>query len=294
MWGTLKIGSVLAAASFVLAACAGDFQTLQTLRQTKPQGSEFSQHLAREYLRFANFEADEMYDWTDAYHFAAKGLAAAKGSEVEPEKSTDWSLPQAQIKPINQGRRRLAAMFETGIKQGRPDTAAHAQASFDCWLEQQEENWQVDDIAACRDGFMAALDALEASPEVQAARFTMVLFPFDKATLDPGEFETLSAIVTRARALGFAEISVTGHTDRAGKPAYNMALSLRRAEAVRQALIRHAVPAALIRVAGKGESAPRISTPDGMREAINRRVEIDLRKPPSATGEETAALVANW
>jgi len=291
MWRTLKIGAAMASASFILVACTDD---LQTLRDTKPQGSAFTQNLAREYLRFANFEADEMYDWPDAYHFAAKGLAAARGTEVVPEKSTDWNLPKARIKPIDQGRKRLAAMFETGIKQGRPDTAAHAQASFDCWLEQQEENWQADHIAACRDGFMAALDALETSPEVQAARFTMVLFPFDQATLDPAEFATLSAIVIRARALGFAEISVTGHTDRAGKAGYNMALSLRRAEVVRQALIRHAVPAALIRVAGRGESAPRVITPDGKREAINRRVEIELRKPAAAQLGNTAAIVANW
>ena len=291
MLGPLKIGALMASVTLLLGACSDD---LQTLRQTEPTGSKFSQNLAREYLRFANFEADQMYDWPDAYHFAAKGLAAAHGAEVKPERSEDWSLPRAQIGTIKQSRKRLAAMFETGIRSGQPGTSARAQARFDCWVEQQEENWQTDHIAACRDGFMAALDELEATPEVQAARFTMVLFPFDSAKLNQAEFETLAAVVARARGLGFAEISLTGHTDRAGAAAYNMALSLKRAQVVRQALIRHSVPAVLIKVAGKGESAPRVATADGVREAINRRVEIELRKPASARIRETAAFVANW
>jgi len=295
MWGPVKAGLLSASLLVGLAACADD---LQTLRETKPQGSQFTQDLAREYLRFATFEAEQMYDWPDAYHFAAKGLTAARGGEVEPEQSADWSLPRAQVKPIKQGRKRLTAMLATGVKQGQPGTSARAQASFDCWVEQQEENWQTDHIAACRDRFTAALDELEASPEVQGARFTMVLFPFDSTKLDKAEFEVLAEVVERARSLGFAEVAVSGHTDRAGAADYNLGLSLRRAEVVRQALIRRSIPAALIRVSGKGESAPRVATSDGVREAFNRRVEIDLHRPSAAkTAPKTAmaaSVIANW
>ena len=291
MWGPIKTGAVLASLSISLAACAND---LQTLKQTKPQGSAFSQNLAREYLRFATYEADEMYDWPDSDHFAAKGLAAARGTEVMPERSQDWSLPTAKIKIIDQSRARLETMLNTGIKQARPATSAKAQASFDCWVEQQEENWQTDHIAACRQSFMAALDQLEATPEVRSARFTMVLFPFDSVKIDKAEFEILAAIVARARRLGFADISVVGHTDRAGSERYNMELSLRRAQVVRQTLIRHSVPGVLIKVAGKGENQPRIPTADGVREATNRRVEINFSKPVSTLIQDPAMFVANW
>jgi len=45
-----------------------------------------------------------------------------------------------------------------------------------------------------------------------------------------------------------------GHTDTSGPEAYNMALSLRRANAVKDALVRDGVPAQAITVIGKGES----------------------------------------
>jgi OOP family OmpA-OmpF porin len=291
MWGPIIKGAVLVSLTFALAACAND---LQTLKETKARGSAFSQKLAGEYLRFATYEADEMYDWPDSDHFAAKGLAAARGVEVKPERPEDWRLPGGQVAPINQSRKRLSALLDTGVKQGRPGTSARAQASFDCWVEQQEENWQTDHIAACRQSFLKALDQLEASPEVRSARFTMVLFPFDSVKINRLEFETLATIVARARSLGFADISVTGHTDRAGKADYNMDLSLRRAQVVRESLIRHSVPGALIRIAGKGESLPRVQTADGVREAINRRVEINFTKPVSARDPDPAQFAATW
>jgi len=291
MWGPIIEGTVLVSLTIALGACAND---LQTLKETKPRGSAFSQKLAGEYLRFATYEAKEMYDWPDSDHFAAKGLAAARGVEVKPERPEDWRLPGRQVAPINQSRERLSALLDTGIKQGRPGTSARAQASFDCWVEQQEENWQNDHIAACRQSFLKALDQLEASPEVRSARFTMVLFPFDSVKIDQREFETLAAIVTRARSLGFADISVTGHTDRAGKAGYNMDLSLRRAQVVRETLIRYSVPGVLIKVAGKGETEPRVKTADGVREVINRRVEINFTRPESAQDQDPALFAANW
>ena len=53
-----------------------------------------------------------------------------------------------------------------------------------------------------------------------------------------------------------------------------MALSLRRANAVKDALVREGVPATGIAVIGRGESQPLVQTADGVREPQNRRVEI--------------------
>jgi OmpA-OmpF porin, OOP family len=53
-----------------------------------------------------------------------------------------------------------------------------------------------------------------------------------------------------------------------------MALSLRRAEAVRNALVEAGVPSDSIVTAGRGETEPVILTADGEREQANRRVEI--------------------
>jgi hypothetical protein len=55
---------------------------------------------------------------------------------------------------------------------------------------------------------------------------------------------------------------------------YNMALSLRRANAVKDALVREGVPAQAISVVGRGEQGLLVQTGDGVREPQNRRVEI--------------------
>jgi outer membrane protein OmpA-like peptidoglycan-associated protein len=70
---------------------------------------------------------------------------------------------------------------------------------------------------------------------------------------------------------------VTGHADRAGPDSYNMALSMRRADAVKAVLVREGVPANQIAVVARGESQPLVPTADGVREPQNRRVEIVLQ-----------------
>jgi len=73
-----------------------------------------------------------------------------------------------------------------------------------------------------------------------------------------------------------ARVSLTGHADRSGSDKYNMALSLKRANAVKDQLVKQGIPADQISVVGKGESEPLVPTPDGVREPQNRRVEIVL------------------
>jgi outer membrane protein OmpA-like peptidoglycan-associated protein len=73
------------------------------------------------------------------------------------------------------------------------------------------------------------------------------------------------------------EVVVVGHTDRVGSIPYNDALSLRRAERMRQELARLGVPVERIAVAGRGEREPLVATDDEVAEPRNRRVEITVR-----------------
>lgn len=73
------------------------------------------------------------------------------------------------------------------------------------------------------------------------------------------------------------EVIVIGHTDRVDSMAYNDALSLKRAERVKQLLVEAGIPADSIAVAGRGEREPAVQTTDGKAELRNRRVEIRVR-----------------
>lgn len=70
------------------------------------------------------------------------------------------------------------------------------------------------------------------------------------------------------------EIIVQGHTDSRGSEAYNQVLSQRRAESVKNYLIRHGVDADRITAVGRGEMNPLAPNDNSSGRALNRRVEI--------------------
>ena len=86
-------------------------------------------------------------------------------------------------------------------------------------------------------------------------------------------------IETRDEALrrSGAELVVIGHTDTVGSQSSNDALSLRRAQQVRNLYIQSGFPAARIEAVGRGERELAVQTPDETDEPRNRRVEILLR-----------------
>ena len=101
-----------------------------------------------------------------------------------------------------------------------------------------------------------------------------VFFDFDKYAITPAAQDILNTVVSDARRTSASRLNVVGHTDTSGSPAYNQALSERRAGAVREALVQRGVPASQIATRGVGESQPLIATGDGVREPSNRRAEI--------------------
>jgi outer membrane protein OmpA-like peptidoglycan-associated protein len=105
----------------------------------------------------------------------------------------------------------------------------------------------------------------------------MVFFDFDRSNITDTAATTIRQAAAQAKSGQKTRIGVTGHADRSGADAYNMALSLRRANAVKDALVREGIPATNIAVTGRGESQPLVQTADGVREPQNRRVEIVLQ-----------------
>lgn len=107
-------------------------------------------------------------------------------------------------------------------------------------------------------------------------RSYMVFFDFDKAVVTPEGRKIVEQAAANAKTLGVSRIDLTGHTDTVGSAQYNMALSIRRANAVKDILVQLGVPADQIAVVGKGKTDLLVPTADGVREPQNRRVEIVL------------------
>src|SRR5712672_3012315 len=114
-------------------------------------------------------------------------------------------------------------------------------------------------------------------PAAVAPPSFMVFFDWDRSNLSPQALTTVKQAADAFKAKGSARITATGHTDTSGPESYNMALSLRRANAVKDALVRNGVPAQAISVVGKGETGLLVQTGDNVREPQNRRVEIVIQ-----------------
>lgn len=263
----IRLVSLFAGAT-LLAGCVGS--DVNRVNQVEPTGSPFTQELARQYRDLANFEANLMADWRDADHFARKGLAAAAGEAVAPDAVEDRALPEGSVAELTAARQLLAEFFATGAIDTDPVRAATAQAKFDCWLEQQEENFQVDHIAACRDEFYAVV----AVPPPSGEPVYFVFFDFDQSVITAAGQAIIDQVVADFAAGGVTSVEVVGHADRSGPDAYNLGLSQRRADAVRNALTAGGIPAAAITTGFRGEREPLVPTPDGVREPSNRRAEI--------------------
>lgn len=301
---------------FFLGGCSMYYsaQEIEALNQAEPVGSPFTKKLAEEYRVFANREHDNMFDYPDSLHFARKGLAAAAGELVMPEPLSNWNVSDEHIPELAEARSRLMSAFDKGGREFSPETSAIAQVSFDCWVEQQEESFSSPDVESCKSQFKTAMQNLSASlasiaqPDVintavdmpavpveteivyeeeappPAAQSTaldqamyLVFFDFNGSSLEDSAHDVLDAVHAETQRYNIDTITITGHTDSSGSKTYNERLSLRRADAVRQALIEHGVNPGIIAVESRGEDDLLIDTADNVREPANRRVEIRFR-----------------
>lgn len=117
--------------------------------------------------------------------------------------------------------------------------------------------------------------ALSAQPG--APLHFILYFQSDTTTLTPGSEVLVDDILEAIRLRVSLDISVIGHTDKAGSEEYNRTLSLMRARRIQEILIEYGVDPILIEVASHGEGNPLVDTPDNVAESRNRRVEVVVR-----------------
>ncbi len=103
-------------------------------------------------------------------------------------------------------------------------------------------------------------------------------FEFDKAIIKPESYPILDSIARWLLSNPSMIVEIAGHTDNIGSAEYNLKLSQRRAEAVRQYLINKGVPPERIYARGYGETQPIADNSTEEGRAKNRRVELRIIK----------------
>lgn len=101
-----------------------------------------------------------------------------------------------------------------------------------------------------------------------------VLFDFDKSVIKPAAYSFLDEVATILEKNPAMNVNLQGHTDNIGTAKYNMGLSLRRADAVKQYLINKGISADRLATEGFGFSDPATSNDTAEGRALNRRVII--------------------
>ncbi len=101
-----------------------------------------------------------------------------------------------------------------------------------------------------------------------------VLFDFNQATLKPGAREKLAKVSGILLAYPTLHMNVEGHTDSVGTDEYNLKLSQRRADAVRDYLTSNGINPANVQAAGLGKDGPVASNDTAAGRQQNRRVEM--------------------
>lgn len=273
----LKFGT-LAVSAIVLAACSNAMDAYTGTSSN----TAFNNALASDYAMLKKEEGSEG-DRDDAAHFGVKSQAAAANRDVGPDAMSSRKIAKDKQADLSEARGRLMAARQGGYMESHPKVMARAQAMWDCWLQEQEEEYQLLHIEQCRVGFENAMAKLKpaAKPVAKPAptpapqdRSFVVYFDFDKSNLNADAQKTVQAAIREALSRNNGSVSISGHTDRAGSSEYNLALAERRTAAVAGALKAGGIAGGNISTSYFGENINAVKTADGKRQLANRRAEI--------------------
>jgi len=282
-----------------LGGCSASYKQLSTMENKEPKN--FQEHLLSEYKKRASFEAEEMHDWNSAKLYSEKALKSLETDEIYPEEISYWKIPEENINEIKIAYENLMTIYKDA-KKIDPFNLAKAISSLDCWSEQQEENWQTWDINSCKNDFLNAMHNIyekistqeneqentnknnnlenETKDEVTIVTknenkelMQIIYFDFDKFNLSEVSKDKIKKFLNNYGSV-INEYLVVGHTDTKGTNKYNLSLSIKRAEVVKEILINYGINQSSIKILGKGEESLAVDTPDDTKQPANRRVEI--------------------
>lgn len=129
------------------------------------------------------------------------------------------------------------------------------------------------------------LDELNAKPTDRGLVLTLgdVLFATGKSDLKVGATSKLNQLVTFLNNYPSRTVSIEGYTDNVGSDDYNLGLSQRRADSVKSYLTVQGIASTRLAADGRGESSPVAGNDSAAGRQQNRRVEVVISSPPTAS-----------
>ncbi|MFZ1991513.1 MAG: OmpA family protein [Alphaproteobacteria bacterium] len=290
-----SLAALISLTLIVLAGCAlnpfGGGDPVDRAKNLTPTGSPFNQALYRAYLTRAE-EKKQIGKSDAAKYFADRARIAADGRAILPEDLAVDRVGQEAFTELDGARNNLVKYLVDGGRDQAPEEAAQSQSYFDCWVKSAEAK-ETAEVTRCKTAFGGALSNLQtainatpsqpttasASTGSSAAgqeRKYAVYFDLNEWHLSAEALTTITDAINTARSEGQSQIISAGHADRSGSAPYNMKLSRRRADFVKDTMVEMGARAEAIKVEAYGETKPAVPTADGVKEPKNRRVEISL------------------
>lgn len=270
----------------LLAACSNNTAEIAKM---KVKGGSYEKGLHKGYLKLAKAEHSED-DWGDASKFEDRAKMSAMGKPPAPEMLSARNLKKKHSKGLSAGYSRLTSALSRGGAKKAGKSAALAQTNFDCWMQEAEEDMQPKHISACRSLFFGALSMVEEAvnePKMKVAKKAkkkkkarkpqsldyVIYFDFNSAKLNTTGMNAVDFIKSNVKKN--AKVSLSAFADRSGSAEYNNILATKRAKAV-YAAIKKAGVKNEIGISVFGEEKNSVSTKDGMRQRLNRRVVVTI------------------
>lgn len=228
----------------LLSGCTG---SLIRLKLEDPQANDYPSALAAEYLAYAQSEA-ELGHFVTADYFADKGMKAASGEAVEPETPAITSAKPLQ-EELMKARGELVALQTDDIKRVAPQKVARAQLLYDCWSHQK--SLAAAELAPCQDEFRSTLTEIQMiGDSFIYGQETSHLFNFamNKSTLNEKSRALIKEISDRALCVANYALEIEPHGDRK-----TLALSQKRANAIRAGFIAKGIPPAKIKIKSQND-----------------------------------------
>ncbi|WP_420393616.1 OmpA family protein [Acuticoccus sp.] len=206
-------------------------------------------------------------------------------TQAQPQVDVTQAAPQVEVEQREATVAVSQPEAEVDVSQSRPAVSADIASGAEVSATREEGG---PDVSVMTEDAPTIVIAEAEVRELEAAESIAVIeveFGFDSAEVTTDQREdVLREAIDAYRTMPEAAVLLTGHASPIGDADYNMELSERRVDAVRDALVELGVEEARIRTRGAGETNTEVPAGEDERSEENRRVEIRVIDASAISG----------